>query len=188
MSPIVDLGDPANPPQIILSLVPPIVQIDWEAPDVTVAQQPPRLDLNWQPSVVDIPIGVGIQGRAGRDGSFTLTLLSGTTLGTGRVVVSILGTLVYADSTHPGQLGLPVYLTLGSSTGPGQEVPVLPLGVYNDGSWSLIPDGVLYVGRDGVLTQTVPSAAAGDVYLRVVGQATESNTIFFEPQPAIRLT
>lgn len=171
MSPIVDLGDPANPPQVIV-----------------VVGSPPVLDLNWQPSVVDIPIGVGIQGPAGHDGSFTLTLLSGAALGSGRVAVSVGGALVYADSTDDTQLALPVYLTLGSATGPGQEVSVLPLGIYNDGSWSLVPDGVLYVGRNGALTQTVPSATAGDAYLRMVGQATSTDTVFFEPQPAIRLT
>jgi hypothetical protein len=186
VSPSVDLGDPGNPPQIIVSQDPPVVTIDWDAPSVSFAQDPPQLDLNW-PTTVEIPLGVGIQGPAGRDGSFTLTLLSGTTLGSGRVAVSIAGALVYADSADAAQLSLPIYLTLGSSTGPGQEVPVLPLGVYNDGAWSLVPDGVLYVGRNGALTQTVPSAAAGDAYLRAVGQATDTDTIFFEPQPAIRL-
>lgn len=167
MPTIVDLGDPSNPPQVIVDT------------------STPRLDLSWQPSTVTIPVGVGIPGPAG---SINDTFTSGMALGSGRVVVLTGGRLVYADTDVEGQELLPAYLSLTSATASGQPVDVIPLGAHHDGSWTWTPDGVLYVGQTGHLTQTVPSAGAGDFWLRAVGQAIDAQTIFFDPQPGIRLT
>lgn len=63
-----------------------------------------------------------------------------------------------------------------SDTGTGT---VTRLGIVTNEGWSLTPGGQVYLGVDGAVTQTFPSA--GD-YAKPIGWAVTATTIWFAPQ------
>jgi hypothetical protein len=92
------------------------------------------------------------------------------------------GSISYASNDDPADLGAPLWLTLQAGT----EVSVCALGAVDEPSWSWTV-GPLYLGVNGVLTQTPPTAAGGALFLVVVGYATGPNSAFIDPGPPISL-
>jgi hypothetical protein len=70
------------------------------------------------------------------------------------------------DTVKAGNLGQAVYLTAGT----------LPSG------------DVYYLGQDGKLTSTVPSALAGDLWQVAVARKIDSTHLVFTPQEPIALS
>lgn len=92
----------------------------------------------------------------------------------------------YADNTTWPHARAPLWLTMGAAL-LGTEVTVLGSGVIVEPSWSLSV-GPVYLGHNGLLTQTPPTALLGALFLAVVGFALNATTLQFNPQPAIALS
>jgi hypothetical protein len=94
------------------------------------------------------------------------------------------GSLGYASNDEPNHLNAPLWLTLGAAVD-GDTAHVLVYGSLDEPSWSWTP-GPLYLGVEGFLTQTPPSAPDA-VFLTQVGFATAPTTAFIDPHPPITL-
>lgn len=94
------------------------------------------------------------------------------------------GKLVYADSSTPIHAHAPLWLTIESGL-TDQSVEVVAYGSVTEPSWDWVY-GPVYLGLNGVLTQTVP--VSPDAYFSVrVGVATSVTSMFVNPQPSILL-
>jgi hypothetical protein len=94
------------------------------------------------------------------------------------------GTLRYLSNADAADLGAPCWLTVGSALA-GTDAVVLVYGAITEPSWSWT-SGPLYLGADGLLTQTPPTAPSA-AFIVSVGYATAPTSIFLSPQPAISL-
>lgn len=123
----------------------------------------------------------GEEGPPGPAGGATTTLIAGAALSGHRLVTKQAdGTAVYADQSTVG--AKPLWLTLTAAS-IGAELTVQSAGVVDEPSWAWSV-GPLYLGANGVLTQTLPTAPA---YLVEVGYATSATSIVLERQPSIQL-
>lgn len=127
----------------------------------------------------------GPQGPAGAPGASAgdLTKIAQVAL-SGQRAVKLLtdGIQVnYADNTDAGSRQLSVALTKNAALA-GDLVTLLTFGDYEEPSWSWTPGGVIYLGTNGLLTQTAPSAPA---FLRILGTAVSTTRIWWDPQPPI---
>lgn len=102
------------------------------------------------------------------------------------VTPDVNGELVYASNTVPGHVHAPLWLTLAAAAA-GDPVETLIVGAYVEPTWSWTP-GPLYLGVDGLLTQTAPTAASGAVFLAPVGYATSPTAVVVDRAPSIALT
>jgi hypothetical protein len=93
------------------------------------------------------------------------------------------GLVEHASNTTAGHQHLSVGVTTGAVS-LGAVADVLSLGEMTEGSWSWTPGQLVFLGVNGLLTQTVPTAPS---FLRVVGVAVTSTTLFISPHPAITL-
>jgi hypothetical protein len=69
----------------------------------------------------------------------------------------------------------------------GGDVTAQDAGIVDEPSWSWIPDAPLFLGVAGALTQTIPTADAGAVFLVKIGVATSATSIVLEFGPPIVL-
>lgn len=168
------------PPEIVVVLEPPL-------PDVVVTVEPPLPDVVVTVSEVGLVGPAGPRGPAGPPGDSTGTAgpagrttpvaLSGHRL----VVPESGGTVTVADYRDLSSLSKPVWLTTGAATA-GAAVPLLAFGMLVEPSWAWT-QGPLFVGIDGLLTQTAPTTG----YVRQVATAMDPTTVWFDPQPALVL-
>ena len=144
-------------------------------------------------SVAVIPLEgpPGPQGPTGPSGSGSdvgqvrVTLTASATLSGHRAVtLRPDGTLEYADNTTLSHLHVPIWLTTAAIMS-GDSGEVLLYGVFTEPSWSWTPDTPLYLGANGIITQSVPTAPA--LFLAQVGIATGPTTVFIDRQPSILL-
>ncbi len=83
------------------------------------------------------------------------------------------------EEANAGALATMPCVALALETGTGDKKVLLQGNIRND-SWTLTPGGMMYVSLvTGKLTQTRPSATGEQV--QIVGYATSTNTIFFNP-------
>lgn len=128
---------------------------------------------------------VGPQGLAGPAGSGTATFTAGITVSGHRMVIRQAdGTVTYADWTTVGSA--PLWMTLGAASS-GATVTAQFSGVVDEPSWTWTP-GPLYLGATGLITQTVPTASAGAVFLTQIGFATSPTSVVLDRCPSIRLS
>lgn len=129
------------------------------------------------PAALLVPVA-GAQGPAGV--GTTLNVIAGANLSGHRAVRSQGdGTVVYADSSSSADAASDLYLTTGAiMTGASDDV--VALGVVNEPSWTWVP-GPVYLSTNGTLTQTPPSLANGDMFIRQVGSALSPTSLFFNP-------
>lgn len=140
-------------------------------------------------SVTVVPVAGprGPAGPAGDGGQVTLTGTAGEILSGHRVVTrDAADGIVYASNDDSAFLSAPLWLTTGAAL-VGAEVTVLVLGTFEEPTWSWTPGGPLYLGANGQLTQTPPTAAGGAVFLAQVGVATSATTVFIDRQPSFVL-
>lgn len=95
------------------------------------------------------------------------------------------GTLEYASNTHLDHLHVPVWITQGA-VAIGGETEVLVYGTLTEPTWSWLPGGAIYLGADGVLTQSVPTTP-GALFAVQIGTVTAPTTAFFDRQMPILL-
>lgn len=85
----------------------------------------------------------------------------------------------YADPTTVGNQ--PVFVSLNAAS-TGDPVTAVSEGFVIEATWNWSP-GNVYLGTNGVLTQTAPSSGL----LVVVGESTASDTMYVDRQPTIEL-
>lgn len=95
------------------------------------------------------------------------------------------GSLNYASNATAGHLHMPLWITSGAASSGGQ-VNALMFGAMTEPSWSWTP-GPVYLGTNGLLTQT-PPAAPGAVFIAQVGTATSPTSVFVDRAPSIKIT
>jgi len=95
------------------------------------------------------------------------------------------GTLEYASNAVAAHLHAPLWITQGAVTA-GQLATVLAYGALIESSWAWTPGVPLFLGADGLLTQSAP-AAPGALFLAKVGIVTGPTTAFFDREPSISL-
>lgn len=94
------------------------------------------------------------------------------------------GMLGYASNDDPDHLAAPLWVTLGAA-GAGAPVSALMIGPLTEPSWNWTP-GPVYLGINGMLTQTPPTAPAA-LFLAQVGAAIGPTTIIVDRSPSIHL-
>jgi len=133
--------------------------------------------------VVSLLAGSGIGGSVNE---LKATRVAAVTLSGHRVVTPQSdGQLIYASNDNPAHLAAPLWVTLGAAS-PGAQVDVMLFGNIIEPTWSWAP-GPVYLGANGVLTQT-PPAAPGAVFLAQVGAATSPTSLFVDRNPSIKIT
>lgn len=188
-----------DPPQVPELLVTPptgaVVDVVVPAPPGVLVAPPPVPTLTViPPQVTTLPVLVvqgppgppGPQGSGGGSGSqVLLTVLAAITLSGHRVVTPLPdGTVTYADNTTAAHLHAALWVTMGAAA-TGTSVDVLLYGVVTEPSWSWLP-GPLYLGANGLLTQTPPSTPSA-LFLTPLGAATSPTSVCFDPQTSISL-
>ena len=117
------------------------------------------------------------------DRTAVLQLIAAENISALRVLASDdLGQVVYADNNSVGQAFKVMGISI--STGLlGANVTLQTEGILTDAGWSWAGTGPLFVGTNGVLTQTPPTNG----YSVVVGWPTNPTTIFININHAIIL-
>lgn len=120
----------------------------------------------------------GIQGAPGTAG--VLLKLARAPLSAGSVV-RLDGTAhcIQASALNPQDALCAIGLAVYAVSAAGAEVEILTRGEHRDDAWSFTPMRAVFLSGTGLLTQ-----APGDdlAFLRVVGFAITSTTVFIDPQ------
>lgn len=123
----------------------------------------------------------GAQGPPGPAGASVTSYVAGETLGGNRAVkANVSGQAVYATNTDAASQHL-----LGVTTGAavfGDNVSVQRSGVMVEPSWSWSPNQPVFLGANGVLTQTYPTGALLSI---IVGFALTPTSIHLSPREPI---
>lgn len=123
----------------------------------------------------------GAPGAPGPEGGAALQRTAGTTLSALRAVYELDGQVHYLDYRDAEHIDLLLGITL-TAAGAGQPINVQRSGAIDDSGWSWTP-GPVWLGADGVLTQTPPATG----YYVLIGAAVSANRLLLNIQPAIKL-
>lgn len=124
----------------------------------------------------------GIQGDAGPGAGPVQSLIAvaGESLGGHRVVgIAHDGTYTYVDQT----VHVDGFRAAGITTGAaalGAAVTIQTRGTLTEPSWNWTVDLPVFVGSNGVPTQTVPTLAGGALFSQMVGLALTATSIFVQ--------
>jgi len=119
----------------------------------------------------------GPPGEPGPSGGDVLTITAPVAIGGHRVIAAVGDEIHYADPDDIATAQV-IGLTVNAA-GPGDELEVVLRGSVTNSSWSWAPGLPLYLGANGVLTQSPPSPAAA--WVRVLGTALSATRILFNP-------
>ncbi len=108
--------------------------------------------------------------------------LAAGTVGGQRAIVLLGNSALHADNTNAAHFGKCVGVSCHASVA-GDMVDVQVFGPMVDPGWNWTPDGPVFVGADGVLTQTPPTSG----WLQRVGLANTATKLWVDLQPAIKL-
>ncbi|MDP2786260.1 MAG: hypothetical protein Q8O38_16955 [Sulfurimicrobium sp.] len=98
----------------------------------------------------------GPQGIPGPTGGSALQYLAGIALGGHRMVVlDDAGLAIYADKSIPAHAGKVLGMTTGAAN-PGELATIQTGGEMTEPSWSWLLNQPIYLGANGLLTQTPP--------------------------------
>lgn len=142
--------------------------VDWELPtagDMFKAIYDPNDDgqISYN-DLSDLPTG---------SNATSLIKTADQALGGGRIVRATGASNVdYADKDTPADMTTVLGVTLGAVIS-GADTTVVTLGEMVDVTWNWTPDGTLYLGSNGLITQTVPTTG----FLICVGVALSATTI-----------
>lgn len=95
------------------------------------------------------------------------------------------GSLGYASNDDLGDVNSPLWVTAAAASS-GAQLETLMFGPMVEPSWTWTPGQPVYLGTNGVLTQT-PPAAPGAVFLAQVGTATSPTSLFVDRSPSIKI-
>lgn len=102
------------------------------------------------------------------------------------VMLTADGTVNYADARNPEDARRILGITTGAAVN-GESANIQTTGPMIESSWSWVPDEPVYLGQDGLLTQTVPTWPSA-AFLRVMGVAISPTTLLIGMGPVIHLT
>lgn len=119
-------------------------------------------------------------------GSATVTALAGATLSGHRVVrPQSDGSMVYASNDQIADVTRSLFLTLGAASS-GAPVTVQVIGQVAEPTWNW-SDGPIFLGANGVLTQTPPTLVGGAVFIEQVASSDGPTGLFWNPRTPIVL-
>jgi hypothetical protein len=118
----------------------------------------------------------GPEGPPGPGGSSTYTGVAAEALGGHRVVINSSAGLAYADASVADHAVRVVGVTLSAAVG-GQPVPFQSSGKITEPSWSWTPDADIFLGLNGLLTQSIPGTA---VFAQRLGFALSPTEMWVE--------
>lgn len=131
-------------------------------------------------TAVRIAAGVGPRGPAGQDAAgATLTLPAATSIHAGRAVRLAGGQLSHPDTTNTAHADQ-VAGVAETAAVIGGSARFRTAGVTENDAWAWA-EGPVYVGADGVLTQTPPAGA----WLMTIGRALTATSLLVDPEPPI---
>lgn len=111
-----------------------------------------------------------------------IELPAAVSLGGHRVVASVSGSPIYADSSNNNLIGLVIGIT-ARAVSAGQVALIQVYGPMSEVSWNWTPDSPLFVGADGALTQSAPTSG----WVQEVARAISATRIMIDLQPPILL-
>ncbi len=122
------------------------------------------------------------QGLTGPPGARALDYVCAIDLGGNRVVVAnASGLAIYADRTEPTHASRVIGITQGAAS-EGAITQVQYLGEMIEPSWSWTPGAALYLGTNGLLTETCPSTGFA---LNIAFAITATKIVIHIGQPII---
>lgn len=170
-------------PQVIVSndlVRAEVVPVNVMLGDVTVEAEAIGLQTIGIPSVIDLTIS-GPTGPRGESMAY-VSLTAATALGGHRVVRATgLGGVEYASSANSSHFGTVIGITTAAAE-QDETAEILTVGHVTEPSWSWQP-GELFLGVNGLLTQTAPTSG----FLQVIGTAVSPTRALIEPEQPIRL-
>jgi len=136
------------------------------------------------PSVNVATIGTqGLQGPPGEGAVNTIlvTKIAGESIGGGRVAIVQNDLVYYADSTNMLHRHIVIGITKHASTA-GSNITIQTFGIMSEPTWNWIVGEPIFVGTNGLLTQTPPSAG----FSLIIAKAITPTDIFISiEQPII---
>lgn len=122
----------------------------------------------------------GPRGPAGQDAAgATLTLPTAVSIHAGRAVRLVGGQLSHPDTSTPAHADQVAGVAETAAAG-GATARIRTAGVTSNDAWTWT-EGPVYVGADGVLTQTPPAVG----WLMTIGRALTSTSLLVDPEPPI---
>jgi len=126
----------------------------------------------------------GPPGPSGQSGGSALTAMAGAALGGHRLVVfDAEARAQYASANNPAHFGAVVGLTLGAAVA-GSPVDIQRVGEVVEPSWSWSSGLPVYLGVDGLLTQTPPVAPS---FCLIVGFPVTATRLFVSLREPLKL-
>lgn len=117
----------------------------------------------------------GPRGPAGPSGGSSIVATAGSDVGGHRLVyLDAFGAARYADARTPSHAAIVLGMTIGAATA-GAALDVVRVGEVEEPSWSWAPGMPVFLGVDGVPTQSLPATAA---FSLVVGFAISATRLF----------
>jgi hypothetical protein len=101
----------------------------------------------------------GPPGPPGPGGSVSHTATASVAIGGHRAVINTVDGVAYADASDPTHIARVVGVTTSSAAG-GSPVTFQASGKITEPSWTWTPDADIFVGLNGLLTQSIPGTAA----------------------------
>ena len=124
----------------------------------------------------------GPRGPIGPAGGSALSVTAGQDIGGHRLVLlNAQGDAIYADARQLSHAEVVVGLTVFAAV-QGQSIDIVRAGIVEEPSWSWVADQPVYLGLDGVPTQTLPPGA---LFGLVVGFPIAPTRLFMSIKPPI---
>lgn len=125
----------------------------------------------------------GPQGIPGESAALTNALAAINLSGHRGIVLNSSGQALYADNNTPAHASKFVGITQGAVVA-GSNATIQRFGEITEPSWSWTPDQPVYLGANGLITQTMPTAASAKFSL-IIGVAQTATKIYLNPMPPI---
>lgn len=133
---------------------------------------------------VTVGSAMGVQGPAGQDGAdggSTIARVASGALGGHRVVRSVSANgVAYADATNADHGDDTVGMTVAAASD-GAAVEIQRAGSLTMSGWSWTPGLPVFLGANGLLTQTVPDDT--NAFIQIIGHAEAADTVFIQIEP-----
>lgn len=124
----------------------------------------------------------GPPGPIGPSGGSALSVTAGQDIGGHRLVLlNAQGDAIYADARQLSHAEVVVGLTVFAAV-QGHSIDIVRVGIVEEPSWSWVADQPVYLGLDGVPTQTLP---LGALFGLVVGFPIAPTRLFMSIKPPI---
>lgn len=170
---------PTNPPRVVVVQRRATASVQMPARDAVITQAQQSVGTVTA-STVAVEVGSrGPQGPKGDPGDTTFQRPAASVLSALRVVYEVGGAVAPADPHDADQVGAVVGLAVTAASAAGTLVDIQTRGAVDDAGWNWT-DGPVFLGADGALTQTPPTAG----WEVVVGwplSPTRLNLTFDEP-------